>query len=118
LGSGRFAAKTPNYERWISLDFLGFSRPDRDLSMSYEDFSREKNSRALFRDKATEKPPRPLGIQNAQDYSSPKLSFISDFTQSIVVQSASVSAAPSKSNGVSVGTFSPPVIRAAALRRA
>jgi hypothetical protein len=73
LGSGRFAAKTPNYERWISLDLLGFSRPDRDLSMSYEDFSREKNSRALFRDKATEKPPRPLGIQNAKITHPPSL---------------------------------------------
>jgi hypothetical protein len=31
----RIAAKTPAFEGWISLDFLGFSRPNRDLSMSY-----------------------------------------------------------------------------------
>jgi hypothetical protein len=33
LARGHFAAKTPVYEGWISLDFLGFSRPNRDLSM-------------------------------------------------------------------------------------
>jgi hypothetical protein len=27
--------KTPDYEGWISLDFLGFSRPNRDFSMGY-----------------------------------------------------------------------------------
>jgi hypothetical protein len=36
LGPGRFAAKSPAYERLISLDFLGFSRPKQDLSMGYE----------------------------------------------------------------------------------
>jgi hypothetical protein len=83
---------------------------------------REKKILAPFSAaKPPEKPPRPLGIQNAQDCSSPKLSLISEFLQSIVVRSASVSAALSKSNGfygVSVGAFSPPVIQAAALRRA
>ena len=39
LGSSPFAAKTPDYEGWKSLDFLGFSRPNRDLSMGYEHFS-------------------------------------------------------------------------------
>jgi hypothetical protein len=33
LGSRRFAAKTPDFAYWILLDFLGFSRPNRDLSM-------------------------------------------------------------------------------------
>jgi hypothetical protein len=36
LARGRFAAKTPVYEGWISLDFLGFSRPNLDFSMGYE----------------------------------------------------------------------------------
>jgi hypothetical protein len=41
LGPRRFAAKAPDFEGWISLDFLGFSRPKRDFSMSYADFSVE-----------------------------------------------------------------------------
>jgi hypothetical protein len=35
LAPGRFAAKTRAHEGWISLDFLGFSRPNRDFSMGY-----------------------------------------------------------------------------------
>ena len=35
LGPGRFAAKTLIYGYWIFLDFLGFPRPNRDLSMGY-----------------------------------------------------------------------------------
>ena len=35
------AAKTPVYEGWNSLDFLGFSRPNRDLSMGCAGFSAE-----------------------------------------------------------------------------
>jgi hypothetical protein len=38
LGAVRFAAKTPVYDYWISLDFLGFSRANRDFSMGYADF--------------------------------------------------------------------------------
>jgi hypothetical protein len=41
LGPGRFAAKTPIASYWISLDFLGFSRPNRDLSMGYAGKSAE-----------------------------------------------------------------------------
>jgi len=37
LGARRFAAKTPDHEAWISLDFLGFSRQNLDLSMGYEE---------------------------------------------------------------------------------
>jgi hypothetical protein len=33
---------------WISLDFLGFSRPNRDFSMGYAGFSAKKISRALL----------------------------------------------------------------------
>jgi hypothetical protein len=35
LARGRLAAKTLDHEGWISLDFLGFSRPNRDFSMGY-----------------------------------------------------------------------------------
>jgi hypothetical protein len=39
LAGRHFAAKTPPLDRWICLDFLGFSRPKRDLSMRYAGFS-------------------------------------------------------------------------------
>jgi hypothetical protein len=39
LASRHFAAKTPPFDRWFSLDFLGFSRPNRDLSTRYTGFS-------------------------------------------------------------------------------
>jgi hypothetical protein len=42
LGSPRFPAKTPDFEAWKSLDFLGFSRPNRDFSMGCEGFSVKK----------------------------------------------------------------------------
>ena len=35
LAPSPFAAKTPILSYWISLDFLGFSRPKRDFSMGY-----------------------------------------------------------------------------------
>jgi hypothetical protein len=94
LGSWPFAANTPNYERWISLDFLGFSRPNRDLSMSYKDFSRETILAPFSAAEARERAPGALGIQTAQDCSSRKLSFISDFLQLFAIRSASFSARP------------------------
>jgi hypothetical protein len=39
LGPSRFCREDPDFGYWISLDFLGFSRPNRDLSMGYEDTS-------------------------------------------------------------------------------
>jgi hypothetical protein len=39
LETSRFAVKTPEFARWKSLDFLGFSRQNRDLSMGYAGFS-------------------------------------------------------------------------------
>ena len=44
LGCGRSAAKSPGSGGWISLDFLGFSRPNRDLSMGYADKTTEEFS--------------------------------------------------------------------------
>ena len=38
LGPSRLAAKIPIHRYWIFLDFLGFSRPNRDLSIGYTDF--------------------------------------------------------------------------------
>ena len=35
LRSWPFRCEAPAYERWIVLDFLGFSRPNRDFSMGY-----------------------------------------------------------------------------------
>ena len=41
LGPPHFGAETSVYEGWISLDFLGFSRPNPDLSMGCAGFSAE-----------------------------------------------------------------------------
>jgi hypothetical protein len=35
LGPWLFSLENPDSGGWISLDFLGFSRPNRDLSMGY-----------------------------------------------------------------------------------
>jgi hypothetical protein len=85
LARRHFVAKTPTYDRWISLDFLGFSRPNQALSMGYAGFSLENFSS-----------PFTLGVRSAgrdlesweakaQDCSWGKLSSISDFLQDIVV---------------------------------
>ena len=47
LARSRFPAESAFGAYWIFLDFLGFSRPNRDLSMSYTGFSL-KNFRAPF----------------------------------------------------------------------
>ncbi len=39
LARRSFGWKTPDFGGWISLDFLGFSRSKRDLSMGYAGFS-------------------------------------------------------------------------------
>jgi hypothetical protein len=44
-----FGAKTSLSSYWISLDFLGFSRPNRDFSMGYADFTAKKFSQPLSR---------------------------------------------------------------------
>jgi hypothetical protein len=44
----RFVAKSPIMRGWFCLDFLGFSRPNRDFSMAYTD-KREKDSSSRFR---------------------------------------------------------------------
>jgi hypothetical protein len=48
LGHGPFGRENPCFEGWKGLDFLGFSRPERDISMSYAGFSLNEISRALL----------------------------------------------------------------------
>ena len=81
--------KTPNYGAWILLDFLGFSRPNRDLSIGYKGFSVKNFSSRFFRSI------RSVSMGNAQsrrrgrqDCSRSKPIPISDFLQWIVVGAA------------------------------
>ncbi len=48
LDRQRFAAKITAKACWISLDFLGFSRPNRDFSMGYGGFSAKIFSSRFF----------------------------------------------------------------------
>ena len=48
LAPRHLALETPVFGGWKSLDFLGFSRPNLDLSMGYARFSREKFFARLF----------------------------------------------------------------------
>jgi hypothetical protein len=48
LGTSPFRCEIPDYEGWFCLDFLGFSRPNRDFSMAYTD-KREKDFSSRFR---------------------------------------------------------------------
>ena len=48
LGRWLFLVKTFDFGGWICLDFLGFSRPNRDFSMSYTDKTTKIFSRHLF----------------------------------------------------------------------
>jgi hypothetical protein len=48
LGRELFLVKSPDSRGWICLDFLGFSRPNRDFSMGYADKTRENFSRRLL----------------------------------------------------------------------
>jgi hypothetical protein len=63
LGASPFVAKTTCFGRCISLDFLGFSRPDRDLSMGYAK-KPEKNfsSRFCRRERSVETAAHDLGM--------------------------------------------------------
>jgi hypothetical protein len=48
LGAGPFGAESPISGYWIPLDFLGFSRPNRDFSMGYAGFSLNDFSSPFF----------------------------------------------------------------------
>ena len=58
-----FGSKAPAKTGWISLDFLGFSRPNRAFSMGYAGFSLEEISRALSRLEAREPLARSCGLE-------------------------------------------------------
>jgi hypothetical protein len=47
LGAWPFGCEPPIDRYWILLDFLGFSRPNRELSMGYTGFSEQHFSRAF-----------------------------------------------------------------------
>jgi hypothetical protein len=105
LAPGRLAAKTPVYEGWKGLDFLGFSRQNRAFSMGYTAFSLEEISRALFAvalDTAPERKPALLACEREGcswgECSWGKLNSVSDFLQEIAVRT--VSAASIQSNSL------------------
>jgi hypothetical protein len=84
LGAWRFRCENPVFERWTSLDFLGFSRPNRDFSMGYGGFSREEISRA-FRLKGVARS-RGRGHADTQNFHEASLSSNFVFRQLIAVQ--------------------------------
>jgi hypothetical protein len=80
LGPPPFRRKMPDKNRWIALDFLGFSRPNRAFSMACARFSQKENSCALFRQERWAGPGL-RGSRKAQRYSSRELNLISDYLQ-------------------------------------
>jgi hypothetical protein len=99
LCSWRSGCKTLVYEGWKSLDFLGFSRPDRVLSMGCARFSLEKISRALFcRRVRTAASATKIWLAEGTDWSSGKPSLISNLLQTIVDLAVSFQPLASKSN--------------------
>jgi hypothetical protein len=99
LGTSRFAAKTQGFGGCKSLDFLGFSRPDLDLSMGYTRFSAEDFSTALLSSRKRRGNGDPtIGHAERIDCSWDKLSLISDFLQDIA-GSYSVGYGPSAGPG-------------------
>jgi hypothetical protein len=84
LEAGRFAAKIPENDYWILLDFLGFSRQNRDFSMGYADLGR-KIFLASFSAR-DEWNVRVEAMRKGGICSCGKTSLISDFRQSIAVR--------------------------------
>jgi hypothetical protein len=85
LARGCFALKTPDSGGWNSLDFLGFSRPNRDISMGYTGFSLKQFFAALFPLRAFEAPSSRIWRGQGINGSWREFSLLSDFLQSIVV---------------------------------
>jgi hypothetical protein len=83
LESRRFGSKTLVFAYWISLDFLGFSRPNRVISMCCAGFSRNFFRALSWR----RKPARALKVEaigKGGIAHQAKLTSISDYPQSIV----------------------------------
>jgi len=92
-----------------SLDFLGFSRSNRDLSMGYAGFSRKNISRALCRGgRSAGTGACGPGHAEAQDCSWGKLSLVSDFLQEIVVRAVPFRPPQSKSRSLEAASSKPP----------
>jgi hypothetical protein len=84
LSLGRLAAKTPIDRYLIFLDFLGFPRPNPDLSMGYTRFSRKKfSSRFSPAFEARGRNPTVLTGAEAQDCSLAKLNLTSAYPQEL-----------------------------------
>ena len=86
LGTCRFAAKTLGFGGCKSLDFLGFSRPNLDLSMGYGRFSVDDFSTALLSSRKRRGNGDPtIGHAEGTDFllHGIKLNLISDFLQDI-----------------------------------
>jgi hypothetical protein len=83
LAHGRLRAKALVFEGWKSLDFLGFSRPNLDLSMGYAGFSLKEISRALLPSAvaAPERAPAFLEFEKRRIVHGDKLTLTSDFLQ-------------------------------------
>jgi len=85
LGCGCFVLKTPSQGGWKSLDFLGFSRPNLDLSMGYERFSRIIFRRAFSRtSRSPRRAPVVVDWQKRWNYTWSKPRLVSDFLQGTV----------------------------------
>jgi hypothetical protein len=87
LGTGPFAYEIPDFGGWKSLDFLGFSRPNQDLSMGYEGFSESVFSLRFLPDVTVATHDRRWSSWALEAQASPwsKLRLISDFLQGIAV---------------------------------
>jgi hypothetical protein len=84
LERARFAAKTLGFGGWKSLDFLGFSRPNRDLSMGYTGFPRKFFPRAFCpMGRCAGRGADARGHAETQDCLWGKLSLVSDFLQEL-----------------------------------
>jgi hypothetical protein len=93
LARGLFAAKTPAHECWISLDFLGFSRQNRDFSMGYAAFSAENFFSRFFPVvRSSTIYACGLGHAEAQDCSWGERNLASDFLQEIVIRAMPLAA--------------------------
>jgi hypothetical protein len=81
LGWSTFRFENLDFGGWISLDFLGFSRPKLDLSMGYV----EKAGNAFSRRFSLRQGPTTgawgLGYKQGQDLSRRDLNLLSDFLQ-------------------------------------
>jgi len=105
LACGRFATKTTARTCWISLDFLGFSRPNRDFSMGYTDFcAKDFSSRFVCGVGSTRSAGVAFGMRKGRSTHRAKLTLISDFLQLNVVRPFLLRPSQSKPTRAKVNT--------------